>query len=339
MSDTMKPIIYAASEGPLSRAQAEQAFEMLFEGQATDAQIGGLLMAMRARGESVAEYAAAAKAMRDRCVAVKAPADAMDIVGTGGDGKGTLNISTATAFVVAGAGQPVAKHGNKNLSSLSGAADALGQMGVNVMVGAEVVERCITEAGIGFMMAPMHHPAIKHVMPVRQELGCKTIFNILGPLTNPAGVKRQLTGAFAPDLIFPMAETLLALGSEKAWLVHGGDGTDELSISDPSQVAVLENGKITGREVHPEDAGLPVHPFKDILGGTPEDNAVALRALLAGETSAYRDAVLLNAAAALIVADKVSTLPEGVELARESIDSGAAQAKLDKLVQITQGTS
>lgn len=339
MSDAMKPLIFAASEGPLSRAQAEMAFEELFKGTATPAQMGGLLMAMRARGESVAEYAAAAAVMRSKCVPVKAPADAMDIVGTGGSGKHTLNISTGAVFVVAGCGVTVAKHGNRKLSSNSGTADVQAQMGINVMVEADVVERAIAEAGVGFMMAPMHHPAIKHVMPVRQELGCKTIFNILGPLTNPAGVKRQLTGAFAPDLIFPMAETLLALGSEKAWLVHGGDGTDELSISAASQVAVLENGKIIGREVHPEDAGLPVHPFKDIIGGTPEENAVALRALLAGETGAYRDAVLLNAAAALVVADKVSSLPEGVELARESIDSGAAKARLDKLVQITQGTS
>jgi anthranilate phosphoribosyltransferase len=339
MSDAMKSLIYAASEGPLSRAQAEMAFEELFNGTATAAQTGGLLMAMRARGESVSEYAAAAAVMRSKCIPVKAPDGAIDIVGTGGDGKGTLNISTATAFVVAGAGVPVAKHGNKNLSSLSGAADALAQMGVNVMVGPAVVERAIAHAGIGFMMAPMHHPAIKHVMPVRQELGCKTIFNILGPLTNPAGVKRQLTGAFAVDLIFPMAETLLALGSEKAWLVHGGDGTDELAISAASQVAVLENGKITGREVHPEDAGLPVHPFRDILGGTPADNAAAFRALLNGEHSAYRDAVLLNAAAALMVADKVTSLLEGVEMARESIDSGAAKACIEKLAEITQGQS
>ena len=335
MSDAMKPIIFAASEGPLSRAQAEAAFEMLFEGEATPAQIGGLLMAMRARGESVSEYAAAAAVMRAKCNAVQAPEGAMDIVGTGGDGKGTLNISTATAFVVAGAGVPVAKHGNKNLSSLSGAADALTQMGISVMVGPEVVEKALNEIGIGFMMAPMHHPAIRHVMPVRQELGCKTIFNILGPLTNPAGVKRQLTGAFAPDLIFPMAETLQQLGSEKAWLVHGSDGTDELTICGPSSVAALENGKITAKEVHPEDAGLPVHPFSAILGGTPEDNAKAFAALLDGEISAYRDAVLLNSAAALVVADKVATLKEGREMAEASIDSGQAKAKVEGLAHIT----
>lgn len=333
----MKPLIFAASEGPLSRSQAEQAFEILFDGEATPAQMGGFLMALRARGEAVSEYAAAAAVMRAKCTKVQAPEGAMDIVGTGGDGKGTLNISTATAFVVAGAGVPVAKHGNRNLSSKSGAADALGEMGVNVMVGPHVVEAALTEAGIGFMMAPMHHPAMKHVMPVRQELGSKTIFNILGPLTNPAGVKRQLTGAFAIDLIFPMAETLKELGSEAAWLVHGDDGTDELSISGTTQVAELRNGTVTAREVHPEDAGLPVHPFNDVLGGTPAENAVAFRALLDGQAGAYRDAVLLNAAAALVVAEKASTLPEAVDIARESIDTGAAKRAVEILAKVTQG--
>ena len=228
MSDALKALIGTAATRPLTRAEAETAFTALFEGQGTPAQMGGFLMALRTRGETVDEYAAAASVMRAKCHAVRAPAGAMDIVGTGGDGKGTLNISTATAFVVAGAGVVVAKHGNRNLVSKSGAADALTELGLNVMVGPEVVERCLAEAGIGFMMAPMHHPAIRHVMPVRAELGTRTIFNILGPLTNPAGVKRQLTGAFSADLIRPMAETLLALGSEKAWLVHGGDGTDEI---------------------------------------------------------------------------------------------------------------
>ena len=332
----MKPLIFAASEGPLSRVQAEQAFTLLFDGAATDAQIGGLLMAMRARGESVAEYAAAAAVMRARCNAVSAPPGAIDIVGTGGDGMKTLNISTATAFVVAGTGIPVAKHGNKNLSSLSGAGDILTEMGIQIMVGPEVVEAGLAEANIGFMMAPMHHPAVKHVMPTRQELGCKTIFNILGPLTNPAGVKRQLTGAFAPDLIFPMAETLKELGSEAAWLVHGSDGTDEITIAGTTAVAALApDGTITSMEIHPEDAGLPEHPFKDILGGTPAENAVAFRALLAGEKSAYRDAVLLNAAAACVVAGKVDSLKDGVALATESIDSGKAKLAVDTLAKVT----
>lgn len=335
MSDAMKPLIFAASEGPLSRSQAEEAFGYLFEGAATPAQIGGFLMALRARGESVAEYAAAAAVMRAHCVPVKAPEGAMDIVGTGGDGKHTLNISTATAFVVAGAGVPVAKHGNRNLSSKSGTADVQSALGINVMVGPDVVEKAIAEAGIGFMMAPMHHPAMKHVGPIRVELGSKTIFNILGPLTNPAGVKRQLTGAFAPDLIHPMAETLQQLGSEKAWLVHGSDGTDEITICGPTSVAALENDKITSREIHPEDAGLPVHSFRDILGGTPEENAVALNALLDGTAGAYRDAVLLNAAAALVVADKADTLKSGVEIARDSIDSGKAKKAVTDLARIT----
>ncbi|WP_373352927.1 anthranilate phosphoribosyltransferase [Pseudoroseicyclus sp. CXY001] len=338
MNDAMKRLIYAASEGPLSRAQAEEAFAMLFEGAATPAQIGGFLMAMRARGESVSEYAAAAQAMRDRCVAVTAPEGAMDIVGTGGDGKHTLNISTATAFVVAGAGVPVAKHGNRNLSSKSGTADVQGAMGIDVMAGPEVMQRALDEIGIAFLMAPLHHPAMRHVGPVRAELGIKTIFNILGPLTNPAGVKRQLTGAFAIDLIFPMAETLQELGSEAAWLVHGADGTDEISISGPTSVAALANGKITSMEVHPEDAGLPEHPFRDIIGGTPEENAVAFRALLDGQKSAYRDAVLMNAAAALLIAGKASSLSEGAEIAAESIDSGAARGKVEGLARLTSGT-
>ena len=292
-------------------------------------------MALRTRGETVDEFAAAASVMRSKCLPVRAPAGAMDIVGTGGDGKGTLNISTATAFVVAGAGVIVAKHGNRNLSSKSGAADALTELGLNVMVGPEIVERCLNEAGIGFMMAPMHHPATRHVMPVRAELGTRTLFNILGPLTNPAGVKRQLTGAFSAALIRPMAETLRALGSEKAWLVHGGDGSDELSISAASHVAALENGEIREFELHPAEAGLPTHPFEAIIGGTPAQNAVAFRALLDGAPGAYRDAVLLNTAAALMVADRVTDLADGVAMARASIDSGAAKAKITALARIT----
>ena len=335
MSDGLKPLIGIACQRPLTRAEAETAFAALFEGEATPAQMGGFLMALRTRGEVVEEYAAAAQVMRDKCHKVRAPAGAIDIVGTGGDGKGTLNISTATALVVAGAGVPVAKHGNRNLSSKSGAADALTELGLNVMIGPEVVERCLDQAGIGFMMAPMHHPAMKHVGPVRAELGTRTIFNILGPLTNPAGVTRQLTGTFTAALLRPMAETLHLLGSEKAWLVHGGDGTDEISIAEPTQVAALEGGQIREFSVHPEDAGLPAHPFEAIIGGTPQENGAAFRRLLEGEQGAYRDAVLLNAAAALVVADRAASLPEGVEMARASIDSGTALAKVEALVTLT----
>ncbi len=337
MSDLLKPIIAKAIDGPLTRTDAQTAFDIIMDGTATPSQIAGFLMILRTRSEGPVEITAAARAMRARCKPVSAPAGAMDIVGTGGTGKATLNISTATAFTVAGAGVPVAKHGNKNISSLSGAADALGQMGVNVMVEPEVVERGLAEANIGFMMAPMHHPAMRHVMPARLELGTRTIFNILGPLTNPAGVKRQLTGVFTPHLLVHMAETLQDLGSERAWLVHGSDGTDEITICGPTTVAKLENGVILQSEIHPEDAGLPVYPFADITGGTPEYNGKALRAVLSGEQSAYRDAVLLNAAAALVIADKADSLTAGVEIAAESIDSGKAMQAVQTLAKITSG--
>ncbi|GIT92152.1 anthranilate phosphoribosyltransferase [Jannaschia pagri] len=331
----LKPILNAAPDRALTRAEAEQAFATFFDGDATPAQIAGLLMALRTRGETIDEIAAAAAAMRARCNRVEAPAGAMDIVGTGGDGKGTLNISTATAFVVAGAGVPVAKHGNRNLSSKSGAADVLTQMGIEVNVGADVAQRALHDVGICFMMAPMHHPATRHVMPVRGELGTRTVFNILGPLTNPAGVTRQLTGAYSKDLIRPMAEVLLALGSDKAWLVHGHDGTDEISIAGPTSLAMLDGGKVTEGEITPSDAGLPTHPFEAILGGAPEENGRAFGALMDGAGGAYRDAVLLNAAAALLVADAVKTLPEGVEMAATSIDSGAALGKVEALARLT----
>ncbi len=333
----LKPLIGIAADRSLTRDEAVTAFTALFNGEATPAQVGGFLMALRTRGETVDEIAAAASVMRAKCIPVRAPAGAMDIVGTGGDGKGTLNISTATALVVAGAGVLVAKHGNRNLSSKSGAADALTELGLNVMVGPDVVERCLAEAGIGFMMAPMHHPAMRHVGPVRLELGTRTLFNILGPLTNPASARRQLTGAFSLALIRPMAEVLAALGSEVAWLVHGADGTDECSIAGPTSVVALEHGTFRAFTLHPEDAGLPVHPFASIMGGTPAENAAALRALLDGATGAYRDAVLLNAAAALMVAGNADSLRDGVERAATSIDSGAARDRLAILARVTQG--
>jgi anthranilate phosphoribosyltransferase len=335
MSD-LKPFIAAAADRALTRTEAEGAFDILFKGEASDIQIAGFLMALRTRGETVDEIAAAASTMRAHCIPAKAPSGAMDIVGTGGTGKATLQISTATAFCVAGAGVPVAKHGNRKLSSNSGAADSLGVNGINVMVGQDVVEKAINELGIAFMMAPMHHPAMKHVMPVRIDLATRTVFNILGPLTNPAGVKRQLTGAFTRDLIRPMAEVLGALGSEKAWLVHGSDGTDEITITGETFVAKLENGAVSETSVHPEDAGLPVYDFKDIEGSTPESNGARMRAVLASEDhGAYRDAVLLNTAAALVIADKANDLKTGVEIAKKSLDSGAALAKLEGLARIT----
>jgi anthranilate phosphoribosyltransferase len=335
MSDTLKPLIAKAADGPLTRAEAEAAFDIIMSGEATMAQTGGLLMALRTRGEAVDEIAGAAAAMRAKAAHVKAPPGAMDIVGTGGDGKGTLNISTATAFVVAGAGVPVAKHGNRALTSKSGTADAMTEMGINVMIPAEVTERALAACGICFMMAPMHHSAMRHVMPARLELGTRTVFNILGPLTNPAGVKYQLTGAFSVAMLRPMAETLRALGTTAAWLVHGADGTDEISISGPTTVLALKDDAISEMTVRPEDAGLPVHPFEDILGGTAAENVTRLRALLDGAPGAYRDAVLLNAAAALVIVGRASDLKAGVEMARTSIDSGAAKAKVAALAAAT----
>ncbi len=339
MSDSLKEYIAIACERSLTAQEAGSAFMLIMEGAATQAQTAGLLMSMRTRSESIEEYAAAASVMRDKCRRVAAPKNAMDIVGTGGDGKGTLNISTATALVVAGAGVTVAKHGNRNLSSLSGAADVLTSLGVNTSVDPDVVERAIGEAGIGFMMAPVHHPAMRHVMPVRQELGTRTIFNILGPLTNPAGVKYQLSGAFALHLIRPMAETLKRLGSVSAWIVHGDDGTDELSICGPTRVCRLQDGNISEFVVSPEDAGLPAHGFESIVGSTPEHNARCLANLLDGEKSAYRDAVLLNAAAALQIAGRATSLREGAEAAAASIDSGSARDSLERLVSVTSGAN
>lgn len=339
MAVDLKRLIQAASERALSALEAEQAFDVMMSGDATPAQIGGILMAMRTRGETVDEFAAAATVMRAKCVSVNAPEGTMDLVGTGGDGKGTLNISTAAALVVAGSGVTVAKHGNRSISSKSGAADLLTNLGISVMVGADVVERAISEAGIGFMMAPVHHPAMRHVMPTRQDLGTRTIFNILGPLTNPAHVRRQLTGAYSPDLLLPMAETLQRLGTERAWLVHGSDGTDEISICGSTKVVALENDKITQFTVEPQDAGLEARPFSGLRGGSPSENAESLERMLEGQKSTYREAVVLNAAAALLIAGAVQNLREGVELAIFSIDSGKARNALNALVRVTSNSS
>ncbi|MEL6225587.1 MAG: anthranilate phosphoribosyltransferase [Pseudomonadota bacterium] len=337
----LKPFVQRALDSALTQAEAEQAFEVIMSGRATASQIGGFLMILRLRGESIEEVTGAAKVMREKALSVPAPATAMDIVGTGGDGKGTLNISTATAIVTASLGVPIAKHGNKALSSKSGASDVLSALGVNLNAAPDVISRCISEAGIGFMNAPNHHAAMRHVMPARTELGVRTIFNILGPLTNPAGVKRQLTGAFTSHLLRPMAETLRALGSEKAWLVHGYDGTDELSICGPSYVAVLANGAVTETTVSPADAGLPDYPFSRILGGEPEENVAKMRAILTGDTSdsvaAYRDAVRLNTAAALVIADRAETLSDGADQAANAMDTGRAMATLEKMAAVSRG--
>jgi anthranilate phosphoribosyltransferase len=316
-------------------AEAETAFDIMMSGNATPSQMGGFLMALRVRGETVDEIAGAARVMRTKSLKIEAPADAIDTCGTGGDASGTYNISTAASLVVAGSGVPVAKHGNRALSSKSGAADVLTALGVNIDADMSLVRKAIFEAGIGFLMAPRHHAAMRHVGPVRVELGTRTIFNLLGPLSNPAGTKRQLVGVFGKTWVEPMAQVLGMLGIERAWVVHGSDGIDEITTSGPTSVASLENGKVTSFEVTPEDAGLPRSKPEHLKGGDPSTNADALRGVLAGVPGPYRDIVLLNAAAALIVAGKAKTLKDGAAVAAKSIDSGAARATLDRLIAIT----
>jgi anthranilate phosphoribosyltransferase len=336
MSDDLKPLLAKVADGAsLTVDEAETAFTIIMSGQATEAQIGAFLMALRVRGETVDEITGAVRTMRAKALAVKAPEGAIDVVGTGGDGSGTYNISTAAAIVVAGSGVPVAKHGNKALSSKSGAADVLTALGVNIDADLSLVERAIAEAGIGFLMAPRHHSAMKYVGPARVEMGTRTIFNLLGPLSNPAGVTRQFTGVFARDWIEPMANVLNNLGCEGAWIVHGSDGLDEMTTTGPTFVAELKAGKVTTFEVSPDDAGLGVASPEDLKGGDGAHNAKALTAVMDGEPGPYRDVTLYNAAAALIVAGKAKDLKQGVEIAAAAIDGGQAKAALDKMVAIT----
>ncbi|MBT6094168.1 MAG: anthranilate phosphoribosyltransferase [Rhodospirillaceae bacterium] len=340
MSDEIKPILARVADGhSLTAEDSEMAFNIIMAGETTDSQMGAFLMALRLRGESVEEITGAVRAMRAKMLTVSAPADAMDIVGTGGDGLGTFNISTGAAFVVAGAGVPVAKHGNRAVTSKSGAADVLTSLGVNLECSVALIEKSIAEAGIGFMPAPRHHSAMKYVMPVRQSLGIRTIFNNLGPLSNPAGVKRQFTGAFDRAWIEPMAEVLGILGSDVAWVVNAAEGMDEMSTTGVTYVAALENGTVRTFEVTPEDAGLPRASLDDLKGGDGAYNAAAINALVDGEAGPYRDIVLMNAAASLIIADKADDLKAGVALAAAAIDDGKARAALDKLIEISNSGS
>ncbi|MBI0435533.1 anthranilate phosphoribosyltransferase [Roseomonas sp. KE0001] len=335
MAQSLKPVLARLALGErLAESEAEQAFGIIMEGEATPAQIAALLMAMRVRGETVAEMTGAVRAMRARMIAVEAPANAIDLVGTGGDGAGTLNISTAAAMVVAACGVPVAKHGNRALSSRSGASDALSALGINLDAPLAALPAILREAGMVFLMAPRHHAALRHAAGPRMELGTRTIFNLLGPLTSPARVKRQMTGAFAPQWLRPMAETLLRTGSERAWLVHG-QGLDELTLSGPSQVVELEDGRIREFTLAPADAGLPEAPVEALKGGDPAENAVALEELLRGATGAYRDCVLLNAAAALIVAGVETDLREAAARAGRAVDDGSALQVLERLRRAT----
>jgi anthranilate phosphoribosyltransferase len=323
---------------PLGLAEAREAFDLMMTGNATPAQIAGLLMALRVRGETVEEITAGALAMRERMVAVSAPPGAIDTCGTGGDASGTHNISTAAALVVAGCGVPVAKHGNRGLSSRSGSSDVLQALGVNIDCDLALIERAIAEAGVGFMMAPRHHGAMRHVAGPRVELGTRTIFNLLGPLANPAGVRRQIMGVFAPEWVVPLAEVLGRLGSERAWVVHG-QGLDELTTTGASLVAEWTGRDVRTFEVTPEQAGLARASLDDLRGGDPAHNAAAIRRVLGGEAGPLRDAVVLGAAGALVVAGKAADLRGAAVMAAESIESGAAARALDALVRITNATA
>lgn len=331
----LKPFIATVGAGKsLSFEEAREAFDIIMSGDATPGQIGGFLMALRVRGESVSEISGAVATMRDKMLRVSAPADAIDVVGTGGDGLHSYNISTASALVIAASGVPVAKHGNRGLSSLTGTADVLTKLGVNIELPPEAISRCVHEAGIGFMFAPSHHPAMKNVAPIRVELGTRTIFNLVGPLTNPAGVGRQLVGVFAPEWVVPVAEALKALGSVHAWIVHG-DGYDEITTTGETQVAELVNGEVRSFTLTPEALGLGRHSKEDLRGGDSQTNATALRNVLSGASGAYRDTVLMNAGAGLVVAGRVRELSDGIAKAREAIDSGRAMQVLDRLVEVS----
>ena len=339
MADDFKSLIAKVATGAtLTRAQAADAFDRMMSGEATPSQMGGLLMALRVRGETVDEITGAVTTMRAKMLRVAAPANAVDVVGTGGDASGSFNISTCAAFIVAGAGVPVAKHGNRALSSKSGAADVLQALGVKIELSADQVGRCIEEAGIGFMFAPAHHPAMKNVGPTRVELGTRTIFNLLGPLSNPAGVKRQMVGTFSKHWVEPMAQVLNNLGSESVWVVHGSDGLDEITTSGPTSVAALENGKVRTFEITPEDAGLKRVKPEALKGGDAAHNAKALLDVLKGNAGPFRDVAVLNAAAALIVAGQAKNLKEGASLAAKAIDSGEAEGRLDRLIRVSNAS-
>jgi anthranilate phosphoribosyltransferase len=334
---SLKPVIARLAEGEaLSEAEAEAAFDVLMAGEATPAQIAGLLMALRVRGETVDEITGAARVMRARMSPIAAPEGAIDVCGTGGDAQGTVNISTTVAFVVAGCGVPVAKHGNRAISSRSGGADVLGALGVAIDAPFPVLEEALRRVRVAFLMAPRHHAAMRHVAGPRVELGVRTIFNLLGPLANPARVRRQLVGVFGRQWLRPLAETLGRLGAERVWVVHGSDGLDELTVTGESHVAEWHEGRVREFTVKPADAGLTIASPAALKGGDAAENAEALRRVLAGIAGPYRDAVLLNAAAALIVAGRAGDLKEGVALAARSIDSGAARAALDGLIALTR---
>jgi anthranilate phosphoribosyltransferase len=340
VTDAFKGLIGKVATGAtLSREEASNAFEQMMSGEATPSQMGALLMALRVRGETVDEITGAVATMRAKMLRVAAPPDAVDVVGTGGDASGSFNISTCAALIVAGAGVPVAKHGNRALSSRSGAADVLTALGVNINLTPQAIGRCIAEAGIGFMFAPAHHPAMKNVAATRVELGTRTIFNLLGPLSNPAGVRRQMIGVFSKQWTQPLALVLKNLGSERVWVVHGSDGLDEITTSGPTSVSALEDGQVKSFEISPDQLGLRRVKPEALRGGDAAMNAKAVLDVLQGKASAFRDVALLNAAATLVVAGKAKDLTDGLHAAAHAVDCGEAEGRLDRLIAISNAVS
>ena len=337
MSDAFKPLLARLADGATLLAEdADEFFSACLRGEPTPAQIAAAVTAMRLRGETVGEITACVRALRRAALTLDHPYDVVDVCGTGGDGLHTLNISTAVAFVAAGGGLKVAKHGTRSVSSKSGSSDVLTALGVNIAATPDQQRRALDEAGICFLFAPAHHGAMRHVMPIREQLGFRTIFNILGPLSNPAGAKRQVLGVFNDRWVEPLARVLGALGATRAWVVHGDDGLDEITTTGPTQAAEWRDGGVRLFTITPEAVGLPRAALADLRGGDPAENAAALRALLDGETGAYRDIVLLNTAAAFLVAERVETLREGVELAAAAIADGAASRALETLIETTK---
>ena len=338
--DAFKPLLGKVATGAsLSRAEAEDAFDHILSGEVTPAQVGGFLMALRVRGETVEEITGAVAALRAKMLPVEAGREAIDIVGTGGDGSGSFNVSTLASLIVAACGVKVAKHGNRAASSRSGASDVLTALGVRIGIAPALVAACVEEAGIGFMMAQTHHAAMRHVGAARVELGTRTIFNLLGPLSNPAGVRRQLLGVFSRSWLEPVAEVLRNLGSARVWVVHGSDGLDEITTTGPTSVVALEDGRLRAFEIAPEDAGLPRAEPAQLRGGDPAHNADALRRVLAGDRTPYRDIAVFNAAAALVVAGRASGLREGAGLAAAALDDGRASATLARLIAVSNGAA
>jgi len=334
--DAFKPFIAKIAAGDsLSRAEAEAAFDVLLSGEASHAQMGAFLIGLRVRGETIDEITGAVFAIRGKMLRVEAPPGAIDIVGTGGDGHGTYNVSTLAALIVAACGVPVAKHGNRASSSKSGSSDVLAALGVKLGLPPKAAKACLDGAGLCFMAATTHHAAMRHISAVRSELGTRTLFNLLGPLANPASVKRQLLGVFSRDWLQPLAEVLRSLGTERAWLVHGADGLDEVTVTGPTFVTALEKGAIRSFEIAPEDAGLRRAALADLIGGDAAQNAAALTDVLNGTKNAYRDIAILNAAAALVVAEKAANLLDGAKLAAAAIDEGRAKAVLARLIKIS----